>query len=230
MKGCCLCCRSSWLIITKPQILAAGHVRLHCPWPWWTRKDISPSEAFTDSCQPEHLVATVPDTVSRKGEHHSSHRDLNFILHSAAWPAWSPFLPAHPFARQRRPPRSGGAHICPISMSFCTRPRTLWDQDPWGLDTSGCLCARGVALSEPTWRARDEAGTVHVTRRDCRDKWTQCFFSVGVPHSKQGWRLCYCLNNQSSWRQQSSYQYFCRIKIQVSKNRVSLKLDLNQTA
>lgn len=50
----------------QPQILAAGHVRLHCPWPWRTRKDISPSEAFTDSCQPEHLVATVPDTVSRR--------------------------------------------------------------------------------------------------------------------------------------------------------------------
>lgn len=29
-------------------------------------KHISPSEAFTDSCQPEHLVATVPDTVSRR--------------------------------------------------------------------------------------------------------------------------------------------------------------------
>lgn len=29
-------------------------------------RQISPSEAFTDSCQPEHLVATVPDTVSRR--------------------------------------------------------------------------------------------------------------------------------------------------------------------
>lgn len=29
-------------------------------------RHISPSEAFTDSCQPEHLVATVPDTVSRR--------------------------------------------------------------------------------------------------------------------------------------------------------------------
>lgn len=41
MKCCCLCCTSTWLI-TKPQILAAGHVRLHCPWPWWTRKDKYP--------------------------------------------------------------------------------------------------------------------------------------------------------------------------------------------
>lgn len=24
-------------VITKPQILAAGHVRLHCPWPLWTK-------------------------------------------------------------------------------------------------------------------------------------------------------------------------------------------------
>lgn len=29
-------------IITKPQIVAAGHVRLHCPWPLWTKKDIYP--------------------------------------------------------------------------------------------------------------------------------------------------------------------------------------------
>lgn len=29
-------------------------------------RHISPSEAFTDICQPEHLVASVPDTVSRR--------------------------------------------------------------------------------------------------------------------------------------------------------------------
>lgn len=29
-------------------------------------RHISPSEAFTDSYQPEHLVGTVPDTVSRR--------------------------------------------------------------------------------------------------------------------------------------------------------------------
>lgn len=30
------------------------------------KRHISPSEAFTDSCQPEHLVATVTDTISRR--------------------------------------------------------------------------------------------------------------------------------------------------------------------
>lgn len=30
------------------------------------KRHISPSEVFTDSCQPEHLVATVSDTVSRR--------------------------------------------------------------------------------------------------------------------------------------------------------------------
>lgn len=122
-----------------------------------------------------------------------------------------------------------GTHLSYLHVILHKATDTV-GSDPWGLDKSRCLCARGGALSEPTWWARDEAGTVCVTRRDCRDKWTQRFFSAGVPHGKQGWRFCYCLNNQNSWRQQSSYQYFCRIKIQVSKNGVSLKLGLNKNA
>lgn len=227
----CLCYTSTWLFITKPQTLAAGHVRLHCPWPWWTRKDISPFEAFTDSCQPEHLVATAPDTVSR-WENTTALTGiliLSFTLLPGQLGAHS-YLPI-PFARQRRPPCSGGAHVYPSSMSFCTRPRTPWDQDPWGLDTSRCLCPWGVALSEPPKGPGTRQALCVWPEETAETSGHNASAAWGCPRGKQGWRFCYCLNKKNhSWRQQSSYQYFCRIKIQVSKDGVSLKLDLKQTA
>lgn len=227
MKCCCLCCRSSWLIITKPQILAAGHVRLHCPWPWWTRKDISPSEAFTDSCQPEHLVATVPDTVSRRE---------NTTVLTGIWILSFTLLPGLLGAHSCLPiPLPGSADHPPLAGHTSVLSPCHSAQGHCGIRIPEDWTQAGVSAHE-VWLCQslpDGPGTRQALcvwpEETAETRGHKAPSARRCPHGKQGWRFCYCLNKQNSWRQQSSYQYFCRIKIQVSKNRVSLKLDLNQT-
>lgn len=174
------------------------------------KRHISPSEVFTDSCQPEHLVATVSDTVSRRenttvltGILVSSFTLLSGLLGHSYLPIPLPGSADHPAVM-------GHTSV----LSSCHSAQGHWQH---GIRIPEDWTQVGVSVHE-VWLCQsppDGPGT-----RQALCVWPEEIAETsghnasaawGCPHGKQDWMFFYHPNKQNcSWRQQRSHKYVCQ--------------------